>query len=209
MELIRDVWVDTDLQSFDSLLWEWITVLERLTREWEGEDYPWWYNERACIGMFAAAIWRSGGTAFEEYTSEKTRDRSELASLKKPARGRTDLYFSYFGKEYIVEAKQWWPDLARFESHITDLADAIKGAENDVQAVNEKSGEMLTIVFAIPKAAHSVLGNLSSLVRDWKDRIDADENDYSARALFFPEVGSQVKDERWVYPGIGIFLKQI
>ena len=209
MELIRDVWTDSALKTFNSILWEWINVLERLTRDWKDEDYPWWYNERACIGTLAAAIWRSGGTAFEEYTSEKVKDHSELASLKKPDHGRTDLFFSHYGKDYIVEAKQWWPNLESVESHIVGLAEALKKAENDVRAVNEESDDRLSVVFAVPKAVHSVLGNLSSLVRDWKDRIDAEENDYSARAIFFPEIGSQVQDESWVYPGIGVFLKKL
>lgn len=209
MDWIRDVWTDRSIKAIEHILWEWINVLERFTREWKSEDFPWWYNERACIGMLSGAIWRSGGAPLEEYVSEKVKDRSEFGGTNMSNRARTDLYFSYRDKEYIAEAKQWWPDLEVHETHVTGLAESLRNAENDAHAVNEECNVRLSVVFAIPKAAHAALGNLSGLVKDWRDRIDADANDYSARALYFPEVGSQARDEYWIYPGIGIFLKVV
>jgi len=106
------VWVDGTLPGFDTLLREWISVINRLLEEWEDDvDFPWWYNERACVGTFAAAVWLCKGVAFEEYLSEKVKDRAGRARESEPTKGRTDLYFSFKQKEYIAEAKQWWPEL--------------------------------------------------------------------------------------------------
>jgi len=57
--------------TWQRLLFHWCAVLNRYF-EWEGEDdLPHWHNERAQIGFLAAAVWRMGGVALEEYCTDR------------------------------------------------------------------------------------------------------------------------------------------
>jgi hypothetical protein len=210
MVTTEQVWVDKTLPGFDELLLEWISVLNRLMEEWEEDvDFPWCYNERACVGTFAAAVWLCDGAAFEEYLSEKVKDRAATSKSSESSPGRTDLFFSYNGKEYIVEAKQWWPELESPDLQIDQLASKLELAVGDALAVNEEYGTRLAMVFASPRAPKSRSKDLSSMLKAWIDQVDAEKNDYSARAFFFPESGVNALDEKWIYPGIGLFIKKL
>lgn len=67
-------------------------------RQWKDvPDVPWWYNVRASVGLLAAAVWKTGGYAFEEYSTKK---KSKV--------GRVDLEFGTGNEAFIVEAKQCW-----------------------------------------------------------------------------------------------------
>ena len=65
-----------------------------------GRDVPWWYNERAILGLFAAGITcDSNNIVLQEYSCVKGK------GSKKGKRGRADLWIWYKGKEYLAEAK--------------------------------------------------------------------------------------------------------
>src|SRR5262245_34034370 len=66
-DAVKDVITIGALRSFEDLLWEWTSVIERVVRVWYQDDVPWWYNERASLSLFAGAIWKVGGIAFEEF----------------------------------------------------------------------------------------------------------------------------------------------
>src|SRR4051794_10797989 len=84
------------------LLHRWIKLNQELTRRWAHDpDVPWWYNERASVGLFAAAAWLEEGHAFEEYSGSKRKEKGHSA-------GRFDLEFSVRKHEFRAEAKQCW-----------------------------------------------------------------------------------------------------
>ena len=206
----EQVWLDGTLPGFNKLLREWISVIDRLRQEWEEDpDFPWWYNERACVGTFAAAVWLCGGLAFEEYLSEKVKDRAKLAKSQKKSPGRTDLYFSYHGNEYIVEAKQCWPKLESSKSPAKKIKQKLDDATKAAMEVYENYGTRLAMVFAVPRALQSSQGNLFSLMENWMSKVSTVENSYSARAFFFLESDIKAKDEDWIYPGVGLFIKKL
>ncbi|MCX6909010.1 MAG: hypothetical protein NTY01_13345, partial [Verrucomicrobia bacterium] len=75
-----------------SVLKSWITVHRQLARAWHGEDVPWRFNERAHLGLFAAAVWQAGYVSLEEFASSKI-DR-DTENLQSRYSGRIDLYFN-------------------------------------------------------------------------------------------------------------------
>ncbi len=92
------------------VLRRWLRLVHSLTTEWAPEEYgadrdvPWWYGERTSIGFFAAACWKSGGQAIEEYSTIKI-SRSKR-TRKQTYTGRGDLLFYFKNRVFVAEAKQ-------------------------------------------------------------------------------------------------------
>ena len=99
-----------NIGHWDALLEEWILSIERFSRITNG-DVPYWYNERANIGVLAAAAWRCGRIALEEFQYEKI-DVSSNGETDETAQnhwnGRCDLWISNDRSAEIVEAKFKW-----------------------------------------------------------------------------------------------------
>ena len=125
----------TNLRHWSALLEEWMLSIERFSRITDG-DVPYWYNERANIGVLAAAAWRCGRIALEEFQYEKidvSHNGETDETAQKKWNGRCDLWISDDRSEEIVEAKFKWlnmnseklPELA-----VSTLDDAVRDAEN-------------------------------------------------------------------------------
>lgn len=97
----------------------------------EQEQYNYclyWYNERANVSVFSGAVWKSGGVALEEYSSQK-------GNIDNTVNGRVDLYFSKQTERAIAEAKMEW--LYFGERARSDLKEKINSvvekAKNDIK----------------------------------------------------------------------------
>lgn len=84
---------------------EWIVLIERYCRVTKGKDAPYWYTERANIGILAGAVWRCGKVALEEFQHEKLDAAAENGEQKK-RRGRCDLWIADEVHKHYIEAKQ-------------------------------------------------------------------------------------------------------
>lgn len=87
------------LAYWESIIEEWTLIIDRYCRIEEG-DAPYWYTERADIGVLAGACWRAGYIALEEYQSEKGHPN------KPKFKGRVDLWVENESKSAIIEAKK-------------------------------------------------------------------------------------------------------
>ncbi len=117
------------LNHWPALLEEWILCTERYCRVMDGQDAPFIYTERASIGLLAAAAWRCGRIALEEFQYEKGRGN-------KKRDGRADLYLASEDTEEMIEAKFDWlplgsPEKAR-EKAESVLDDAVSDAKHTV-----------------------------------------------------------------------------
>ena len=77
---------------------EWLKLNRDYIELTDSNDNLYWYNERSNISAIAGAVWRRGGFAQEEFSSEKG-----SKSVRKM--GRVDLYFHFQGLDVICEAK--------------------------------------------------------------------------------------------------------
>jgi hypothetical protein len=91
------------------VLREWVRVNEEFARRGQRfNDVPWWYNERANVSVFAGAVWRNRGRAFEEFSATKRKIGTTTGRLHGSVPGRVDMYFeTRDGNEYNLEAKSW------------------------------------------------------------------------------------------------------
>lgn len=84
--------------SLAPILDEWCRLVLRFTKRHADDCVP-WHPERPSIGVLAAAAWKRGGLAIEEYSEQKLgRSRSRA--------GRVDLWIeAQDGSEFYIETK--------------------------------------------------------------------------------------------------------
>lgn len=110
-------------------------AVERYSRVMGGDDAIYFYTERACVGALAAAAWRSGSVALEEFQLEK--------STKKKAEwlGRADLYISSENHDDFIEAKYEWASM-KPRRNLTDIFESsLKAALKDAKATYNRDKE--------------------------------------------------------------------
>ena len=85
------------LSEWKKLLYQWVKLTDKYCLEFEGNDAPYYYNERANISVLSGAAWTIGWLSLEEFQHQK--------KAKKKRSGRADLYVSSVEQEYYIEAK--------------------------------------------------------------------------------------------------------
>lgn len=157
----------------------WIDNIQKCVDSWATDgDLPWWYGERASLGLFAGAIWCSDGLVFEEYASSKR------APTRKAYAGRSDLYFELGRNSFIAEAKSASSRSkpGRFDPS-KHLQDRLNLACSDIRRCTGEE-RRLGLVFTGIAIRRRYADQVDALISRWLDAIRA--VDYSACAWVFP-----------------------
>lgn len=113
----------------------------RYAKLMDGDDVSWFYNERACVGLLAAAAWQTGYIAVEEY--------SALKGLEdKQRNGRADLWI-YNPKSITlaIEAKfRWAWKVLKPQKLIQKLDEAVRDA-SCYQGGDKRIGAVFIVPF--------------------------------------------------------------
>jgi hypothetical protein len=170
-------------------------------------DTPWWYNERASIGFLAAAIWRAGGVALEEFATDKA------TSPGRRGKGRGDLYAVIDGCELYAEAKQVWYDPPTRQP--CGFADAVRAAlavaHSAARRHKSSHGRRYAVVCAAPRLAapHAVAVDprqVDAQIAKWW--MSFQQITCTAKAWYFPAVHRTTPiDDGLLYPGATIFIE--
>jgi len=197
------------LSNFRAVLLQWLDIMEQykwLKKKGKDRDAPWWYNERTSLSFFAGAIWRCGGWASEEYTT----DKHVFRKGKKKRLGRGDIYFGLGRGEYLAEAKQYWPSmhsiaLKRQKKQMNDL---LINACDDASQVPHYGARRLGIVFASPCLPFSKKREVAQCIKGWLEEIDNIKGPIAV-AWTFPEAANPLVDEdKYLYPGAVIAIRE-
>lgn len=140
----RGVRAGRRLAHWHELLEEWCLIHERYCRLVE-RDAIYWNIERANLAALAAAAWRSGWAALEEFSQEKKAKRSRFS-------GRADLYLKSPACQDYVESKIVWPGGGTRPMNANSTLRALDSAQNDARAVHlaDGAGNRIGVVFAVP-----------------------------------------------------------
>lgn len=197
-----------NLRTMNRVLNRWIQSNVLLAIAWKSsDDVPWWYNERASLSVFAGAVFRTGGIAFEEYIEDK-RKANLRGKLGKPYRGRTDIYFQLGSSEFIGEAKQWYSGATSMSSDpAICIKRRLKAACNEVRRTKPYGQRRVGILFAIPYIKKTYKGDLTDRVERWIDEIK--KVDCSCCSWVFPATSRMICLDGNIYPGVGLFIKEI
>jgi hypothetical protein len=188
-----------DLRWLDPVLKSWIKVNRAYANVWRGKDALYWYNERPNVGALAAAAWKSGMYAVEEYAAIKHHP------ITKKSSGRIDLYVTAAnGKAATIEAKQCWvfPKTTK-----RTLANWMKAALNAARLDDEEDAQKIGVVFytmkvPIGEISEKVLKNEVERIRQIK---------VGALAWCFPKINRRLESEMpehegFVWPGVVMAL---
>lgn len=192
---------------------EWLNVVEKLANIWSWKDVPWGYTERALLSTLAAAVWKSGGVAFEEYSTEKRPAGRRITKKKKTYTGRCDLYIKIGKREFITEAKHVWSAAGKkARNPIPKIQESLNEAVSAIKRTKSYGEERLAMVFVAPYIPTSQKTKIDEQVKNWISKIR--EMKYSIKylsiALFFPINGrTPMRWGKWFFPGVALLIKKI
>jgi hypothetical protein len=203
-----------ELSCLRPVLQKWIDLNTNLAKRWHRQgEVPWWYNERALLGLFSNAVWLSKGVSLEEYSDSKREisrrvyKRGHLTGGS--FTGRADLYFeTSTGCKFRAEAKRCWLAASRLESQRPKLREYFKDVGHDIkQARREKGVRRIAIVFATPYISFAKTTSLEKNVKWAVKQVKDVQSD--AVAWAFPKIG---KYGKWIdntEPGIAVLIKEV
>jgi hypothetical protein len=205
---------DSSLHQLDPILNTWKDVITRYGELWRWRDVPYWYNERASLGTFAAAVWLSGGVALEEYRTDKGEADVE-PPVGASSKGRGDLYFHYGGAHFIVEAKQHRAYPSRsLDCTISETRRQLNRACSEVRtkrAYEDPTGTIqrrLGLAFSIPRFPAAARRTWGAQTDIWRQRI---LTEVPADCILWYNVpsGYLPADKKGkLYPGVCLLLRE-
>lgn len=195
---------NVNLTYWIDIIEEWSLLIDRYCRTVE-DDAPYWYTERANIGVLAGACWRAGFVALEEFQSEKGYSNR----AKRP--GRADLWFANGNVNTLVEAKMKRVSLKSINMSSTlrpILKDAVndakksKGSQKDLDAI----GIAFAPVFITSKYEATIDEEISAMVEEMK-------REFRGSMIFwhFPSASRTLKSstEKYCWPGLFVIAQEI
>lgn len=188
---------DPYLKPLEKVLDEWIKCTLEYIEVWEGDDLPYWYNERANVSILAGAAWRSEMTAIEEYQSEKE------TSTKNKFNGRNDIYIADKKHGFAIEAKFVSPEIKK--EKLSCVGKAIEKAIDDTKNLRDQEIK----VAAVFVAPHSE-GRKASKKEVVEFISKMNEFEPHAQAWCFPEHAQKPKNVKKNYhPAIVVLLFRV
>ena len=199
----------------DDVLRKWIDLNRKIAETWKDRhDVPWWYNERAAVSIFAGAVWKAGGFAFEEFADEKHQAPAK-GRLERRFHGRVDLYANIKGKEFIFEAKQCSSGASSVGADRSKKIRArLDKAVDDARQIPAKGKKRLALLFVIPDVRLRHGAHPDDRIKHWLQMAkDAQWYNSDAMAYVFPKCARRTKwgkpgHVKHYYPGSMVLIKQ-
>ena len=196
------------IQELKPILKKWC-VLNREYTEKTKSDCSWWYGERAAISILAAAAWKSGNIALEEYSTDKRGDEFSTSVT-----GRCDLKIVIGDKKFLFEAKQIRPRLSKKKEYdalskpcegiLNKLRSACRGAGR----LKSREGRRFGICFISPRIYESASVHLEESISKLIDLLLEKNREYHAIAWHFVNNLNEFKEKKKIYPGIILLIKE-
>lgn len=171
-------------------------VLERaldlftLFRRRQDDDTAHWYNERATLSVLAAAAWREGGIALEEYSITK----------RGGYQGRADLWVKMPDGVFSFEAKQTWTTAVKGRAK-ERASYWLREATSDARRIPKTEAAVRAgLVFVVPDLPRSRVESFNPGA--FVDEVAGVQHDFVA--WWFAPKPWPVNYRNRVYPGVVI-----
>lgn len=209
LEIINKDHLDK-LSILEPVLQKWIKTVEYYSDIYE-DDACYWYNERANVGILAAATWMTKGWhALEEYSTKK---HGETCDDDKRY-GRCDLYIAKRdGVSFAIEAKHAWQDIGdRCQDRLRASEAKFKAAVEDARKLQNKedADHRLAACFILPRLPEKQNNNIDSKIKEWlKDTVKMKNVD--AIAWCFPKTSRELLSgqHNYIYPGVCLAINVV
>jgi hypothetical protein len=184
------------------VLAEWTHIQNALALDYSSVgDLPWWYNERASLGSFAGAVWKSGGDVLHEFQFMKA-DRSP-SPKQRWRRGRCDIYFRSGSHSFVGEAKQGWPRLDT-DDPAAVLKSGLENAKKDARALKRSRHRRIALLFLSFRLPAAQSESIETHIKSWNRALRSGA--HCASASVFPECAKSMKSNGAYYPGTAIVI---
>jgi len=191
------------------ILKKWCSLNRLYMNNAEG-DCPWWYNERTSIGVLAAAAWKSGHLALEEFSTLKGRKKDATHGP-----GRCDLKIRVGSEDFLFEAKQSWPRLSKKPGE-ADIKESRRKILNSLQRaclaagrLKSREGRRFGVCFLAPRISEVEIDNLDKRVDSLIDLLMEKRRMYHSISWFFANRGNRPNDKHRIYPGVLLLIKEV
>ena len=210
------VWASPELTALKPLFKEWTAVVLDYCQSQNYRDNPWWYNERATLSTLAAAAWRIGWVALEEFsTTKRAKVPARKTEREAASRGRCDLFIGRprDGDQFAIEAKQAWQSISRRGTGKDCIVKAAKMAWNDAGCLDaDEADTRLALTFVIPYIPTSEVDRpgVQALVDEWlaKKPFQTERTAPRAYAYVFPKDWHSFINARGLaFPGVALLAE--
>ena len=203
------------IRSLDSVLNKWNKILHKYLEKTHYWDCHWWHIERAILSSFAAAVWKNGGIALEEYGLEKKRKKQSEKKRKQDRTytGRCDLYFETGKQKFACEAKKITCGIGG-KSNPSKTISLVKRelgkACDDAKKIPKDEGRRLGMCFVVPRLPKDEIENKDKPIIEFQNIIKEKIN-YSSIAMVFPQRKQtrKLNTEKYHYPGVILLIKEV
>lgn len=184
------------LNPFKPIVMAWFQVLEdyanlsNVGTELE-RDSAFRYRERPQVGFLAAATWRAGGVALEEWGTSKGDETVQ-------SYGRNDLWIRLGVKEWFIEAKHHFTCIGKSQMP-DEMAKHLNWAHYDMGKLKPENQVKVGALFVSPFWKSEDRSDRSSALASWKAACYEMEADLTAVVL-------DTQSNNPECPGLALFL---
>lgn len=181
------------LEFLRPLLERWFDCIDRYNAVRGDNDTPYWYDEKANLGLLSAAAWMA-----EMVTLQNTQTRKQIEDGERNA--RADLLIASSEARAYLQATQRWPRVNGL-----NLTQVLAEITSDARRISYSSDLKLGCLFVAPQKAQH--GATPEELQDMVD--DLQKENTCAVAWYFPYAYRKLHNEAGNYhPGIALLLKE-
>lgn len=181
------------LEFLRPMLERWFDCIDRYNVVRGDSETPYWFDEKANLGLLSAAAWMAEMISLEHSPSKKQQEDGARNA-------RTDLYLATKDERAYIQTTQRWPRVNSL--HLTQ---PLLDIASDARKISYPSDLRLGCLFVAPqKAQHS------ASPEELQDMLDELQKEHCcAVAWYFPYAYRKLHNESGHYhPGIAVLFKE-
>ncbi|KHK64366.1 MULTISPECIES: hypothetical protein [Pseudomonas] len=181
------------LEFLRPVLERWFDCIDRYNAVRGDNDTPYWHNEKANLGLLAAAAWMAEMVTLQGAATRKQNEEGERNVS-------ADLLIASSDERAFIQATQRWPKVNNL-----NLTQPLLEATSDAKRISYASDLKLGCLFVAPQKAQQ-----SATPEELQDMIDdLQKENTCAVAWYFPYAYRKLRNEAGHYhPGIAVLFKQ-
>ncbi|MEH6352383.1 MULTISPECIES: hypothetical protein [unclassified Pseudomonas] len=181
------------LEFLRPVLERWFDCIDRYNAVRGDNDTPYWFDERANLGLLSAAAWMAEMVTLQDAPTRKQNEEGERNVS-------ADLFIASTEERAFIQATQRWPKVSNL-----NLTQPLQEAASDAKRISYASDLKLGCLFVSPQKAQQ-----SATPEELQDMIDdLQKENTCAVAWYFPYAYRKLRNEAGFYhPGIAVLFKQ-
>lgn len=181
------------LEFLRPVLERWFDCIDRYNAVRGDNDTPYWFDEKANLGLLSAAAWMAELVTLHSACTRKQTEEGERNA-------RADLFIASAEERAYIQATQRWPKVKNL-----NLTQPLFDITTDAKRLSYASDLKLGCLFVAPQKAQQ-----SATPEELQDMVDdLQKENTCAVAWYFPYAYRKLHTEAGQYhPGIAVLFKQ-